>query len=227
MKKQPQKIKLPKSFQKKAFLPFVVAFAGFGSILLILSYAATQQNYTIEPENGILSSSMTALTDGATGASYVTNKPITTPVTGATFTQNFDTGSNAASVNMTDMAGNGIPVHINPDGTPFIGKIVIANGRVNTDANPQKHDNYATANGTYSADQFAEADLIIGSTLSDQYTGVDVRANLSGPIYSWYKLETVSSATQVRILALQNNKIAAEYYADIPGGLKTDRKSVV
>lgn len=220
-KKKTTQVTLPKSFEKKAFLPFIAVFAAIGTGLLVLSYAATQQSYTIEPENGTLNN-MSALTDNATGASYVTNK-VAAPVNNAVFTQNFDSGTNAASVNMTDMSGSGIPVHINPDGTPFLGKIAISGGRVGTDPNPLKHDNYATANGTFSADQFAEADLIIGSSVSNQYTGVDVRANLTGPIYSWYKLETVSSSSQMRILALQNNRIAAEYYADIPGGLQPNR----
>lgn len=358
------KIVLEKSAKQKAFLPFIALFAVLGGILIILSYAAVQKDYTIEPENGTFNAAIVALTDTGTGASYVTNKlcdtgfvgtppncveagwtaqyyantalsgtpritraeadvnfnyaagspdaniPVdgfsarftrtqtlaagmymftttsddgvrvtvdgksvinnwtdhgqttdtgmidltagthtivveyyenggdaiisltygidihshlpTAPAGTTNFTQNFDTGTTAASVNMTDMSGSGIPVHINPDGTPFLGKITIANGRVGTDPNPQKHDNYAVANGTFSADQYAEADLIIGSSVANQYTGVDVRANLTGPIYSWYKLETVSSTTQMRILALQNNRIAAEYYADIPGGLRAN-----
>jgi len=140
---------------------------------------------------------------------------VPTPVVATSFNQNFDTGTNAASINMTDISGSG-PHNLN-------GKIVVKDGRINADPNTNLIDSYATANGTFTADQYSEADLIIGSSTAGQYTGVNVRANIEGPsLYSWYKLETVSSATQVRVLTLKDNKIAAEYYATIPGGLKTN-----
>ena len=140
-----------------------------------------------------------------------TPPPAPTPAT--SFTQNFSTGTNAASVNMTDIVA--------PGPHNKVGKIVIGNGRLNPDpAAVSDQDVFATANIALSNDQFAEADVIVGSTINGQYTGVIVRANIDGPVnYSWYKLETVSSSSQIRILALKDNLIAKEYYAPVPGGI--------
>lgn len=145
--------------------------------------------------------------------------PTTPPSSGSSseVSINFDGGTNAASVGMVDIVNPG------PHGSCCTDKLTIRDGAV-VDGNPDSltFDMYAAVNKDFSNDQYAEADVYVGSSTADTNTGVFVRANTTGPMYSWYKFEFFGNSSQVRLLPLIDNAIyrPEETYVNVPGGIQ-------
>lgn len=117
------------------------------------------------------------------------------------FTQSFDTGSNAASVGFTDML---------PGVHSLEQPIVIENGVAQVGNGSFFRNANALCNtDMVSADHWVEADLVIGSSVANQYCGVMARVSkpATGPSYSFYKWECQASSNSVRLETVLNNNV--------------------
>ena len=116
-----------------------------------------------------------------------------------TTTQNFNSGTVAADVNMVEAT------------TPVAtGTIAVSSGTARVNATSTDLV-FRTSSARAQNDHYAEVDVIVGAAMGNQYTGVIARANAD--MSTRYQWEIYAGATtQVRLLALVNNATAADYY---------------
>lgn len=116
-------------------------------------------------------------------------------------TQDFTSGAVSADINFTDMLPG-------PSGAERA--VVVSSGHAQVADTVAYRHAYAMSNvDMVSADHWVEGDIVVGSTINDQYIGVLARVSTpaTGPSYSFYKWETSASTSQVRCISVVNNVV--------------------